>query len=337
VNFIEYREAESELIAGSAELINGVKDLLANAKAAAEGHQPRYVPLIGAWSGTCVETAFAHVHNAEAALAYLYSPPELRAEIPEAVRRARSALVPNDPLLEVCSELSEFREWPGTDEPAVLDQKRKDLSKLIEASHAAADRHHSRLRTFRNILLVSTILAVILVSIVILIGYFQPNMGPLCSIQDPSPPEPSNNFACPTKQGREDNLAAAGAGALASPGDALAVGLMGFLGGVLSVAIFIRGLYLKSTSYNVLIPLALTKLPAGAMTAIAGLLFLAGDFIPGFSAIDTQSQILGYALVFGFAQQLFTKLVDRRAQELIDNIPTKAKDVDEEVKKGNDV
>jgi hypothetical protein len=103
---------------------------------------------------------------------------------------------------------------------------------------------------------------------------------------------------------------------------------MGLLGGALSAAFFIRGLYANSTSYNVLVPLALTKLPAGALTAIVGLLFVSGDFIPGFTAIDKQSQILAYALAFGFAQQLFTQLLDQRARDLTANIPTKAKDID---------
>jgi hypothetical protein len=57
-------------------------------------------------------------------------------------------------------------------------------------------------------------------------------------------------------------------------------------------------------------------------------LFVAGDFIPGFTAIDKQSQILAYAVAFGFAQQLFTQLLDRRARDLTANIPTKAKDID---------
>jgi hypothetical protein len=40
------------------------------------------------------------------------------------------------------------------------------------------------------------------------------------------------------------------------------------------------------------------KLPAGALTAIAGLILILGDFIPGLSELDNQGQILAYAIVF---------------------------------------
>ena len=82
-----------------------------------------------------------------------------------------------------------------------------------------------------------------------------------------------------------------------------------------------------ATPYNISIPLALLKLPAGALTALVGIILLAGEFVPGFSAIDKQIQILAYALVFGFAQQLFTQAVDQRAQRLVESVPTKARGI----------
>jgi hypothetical protein len=66
------------------------------------------------------------------------------------------------------------------------------------------------------------------------------------------------------------------------------------------------------------------KLPAGATAALLGILLVAGDFVPGFSAIDRQTQILGYSVVFGFAQQLFTQWLDQRGKNLVANVPTKA-------------
>jgi hypothetical protein len=113
----------------------------------------------------------------------------------------------------------------------------------------------------------------------------------------------------------------------ASGGDLFAVALLGLVGGALSAAVFIRDLYTNATPYNVSIPLAMLKLPAGAMTALAGIILLAGEFVPGFTAVDKQIQILAYALVFGFAQQLFTQVVDQRARRLVSNVPTKARGI----------
>ena len=45
-----------------------------------------------------------------------------------------------------------------------------------------------------------------------------------------------------------------------------------------------------------------------------------GQFVPGLSALDTSAQILAWALVFGYAQQLFTRLVDRQGQAVLDSV-----------------
>jgi hypothetical protein len=324
MELVKDRPASQE-IPRAKEFLDAVAELLDAAERAAEGRSPRYWPLISAWSGTCIEAAFKNVHSAEAALVYLYEPAEMRAEIPEAVWRAKEALELTAPIVQMCEDLQAFRKGKDPRETEV-DRARKDLSKIIEMGHMAADRQRSRLRTFRNTVLIGVLLTFVLVGLVIWVGYARPSMVPLCFMQDVSPAPPANDYACPTGQGRTSgDEVTRGVGALASPGDALAVALMGLLGGALSAGIFIRRLYLQATSYNVLIPLALAKLPAGAMTAIVGLVVLAGEFIPGFTAIDKQSQILAYALAFGFAQQTFTKLLDRRAEELASNIPTKVK------------
>jgi len=38
------------------------------------------------------------------------------------------------------------------------------------------------------------------------------------------------------------------------------------------------------------------------------------------SALDTSAQILAWALVFGYAQQLFTRLVDQQGQNVLEAV-----------------
>ena len=71
-----------------------------------------------------------------------------------------------------------------------------------------------------------------------------------------------------------------------------------------------------------LLALAALKLPTGAITAFLGLLLMRGQFVPGLSALDSPAQILAWALVFGYAQQLFTRLVDQQGQTMLNNVPT---------------
>ena len=59
------------------------------------------------------------------------------------------------------------------------------------------------------------------------------------------------------------------------------------------------------------------------MSALVGLLFIRGEFIPGLSQLDNQPQILAYAFLFGIAQQLITGAVDRQAQDILTKVPSK--------------
>jgi hypothetical protein len=49
-----------------------------------------------------------------------------------------------------------------------------------------------------------------------------------------------------------------------------------------------------------------------------GLLLARGNFVPGLSALDSSAQIIAWALVFGYAQQLLTRLVDNQAQSVLE-------------------
>jgi hypothetical protein len=55
---------------------------------------------------------------------------------------------------------------------------------------------------------------------------------------------------------------------------------------------------------------------------VVGLLLVQGGFIPGLSQLASQGQILAYAFLFGIAQQLVTRLIDRQAQDILVNVPS---------------
>jgi hypothetical protein len=45
-----------------------------------------------------------------------------------------------------------------------------------------------------------------------------------------------------------------------------------------------------------------------------------GQFVPGLSALDSSAQILAWAALFGYAQQVFTRLVDQQAHSVLDRV-----------------
>src|SRR6185503_6621994 len=106
----------------------------------------------------------------------------------------------------------------------------------------------------------------------------------------------------------------------AKPLDLVVVELVGLTAAAVAAAAAIRGLKGSSERYGLPVALAALKLPTGAITAFLGLLLMRGQFVPGLTALDTSAQILAWALVFGYAQQLFTRLVDQQGQTVLNDV-----------------
>jgi uncharacterized membrane protein YczE len=105
-----------------------------------------------------------------------------------------------------------------------------------------------------------------------------------------------------------------------SPQDLVIVELVGLTAAAIATAAAIRSIRGSSARYSLPVALAALKLPTGAITAFLGLLLMRGQFVPGLSALDTSAQILAWALVFGYAQQLFTRLVDQQGQTVLNSV-----------------
>ena len=110
------------------------------------------------------------------------------------------------------------------------------------------------------------------------------------------------------------NLVCPGGGA--SRGfDIFTVELAGVLGGILSVVIPLATGERIKTPYRVFNHQMLLKMLAGAATALAGVLLVESRVISQIK-FDSTATLLGYAIFFGFSQQVLTGLVDRRASDL---------------------
>ncbi|MFG3006445.1 hypothetical protein [Streptomyces calvus] len=108
--------------------------------------------------------------------------------------------------------------------------------------------------------------------------------------------------------------------AVATWGDYVVVEVVGLVAAGVAAASALRKIRGTSTPYPVPVASALLKLPAGALTAVLGLLLMRGGFVPGLSSLDSSAQIIAWAVVFGYSQELFTKFVDRRGQMVLDAV-----------------
>jgi hypothetical protein len=275
---------------------DGVERLLEAAENAALWKDPNPSRWTNWWRGTLVEAAYENLHAAEALLASVCPDDEVDAEIPEAVARIEAALHRDDPRRLAMRSL--LRMHAGS-------RKRAALRRAIAIGYEAVDRRHAQVRSFRNIVLLTS---GFVSALMLAVGVFltrSPGAVPLCFVQE------GGSLACPS------------GGESASALDIWVVMLLGLLGGALAAAMSIRNIRGTSTPYDVPVALACLKVPAGAATALAALVFIRGEFVPGLSQLDSQEQILAYALVFGYAQQLLTKLIDERAQDVLNSVPSK--------------
>ncbi|WP_326590659.1 hypothetical protein [Streptomyces sp. NBC_01294] len=104
------------------------------------------------------------------------------------------------------------------------------------------------------------------------------------------------------------------------PQDYIVIEFVGVVAAAIASAASLRRIRGTALPYNVPVALALLKLPTGALTAVLGLLLMGGGFVPGLSALDSSAQIIAWAIIFGYSQQLFTKFVDAHGQAMVDAV-----------------
>lgn len=244
------------------------------------------------WRGTSVDRAYRNLHTAKIFLVDVLPDAEVDALVPDVSARLATVLRRTDPRRIQIERALRSRDR------AV---RRAALRQAMETAYDASDEEYARLRDFRNIILLTAAAIAGFLAVLAIVAVVNPAAFPLC-------------FAgvCPT-----------GVDQPPSAGDLLLVAGLGAVGGGLAALFAIRNLRGTSTPYALPVALAVLKVPAGALTAVAGLLLLGGGFAPGFSNLDSQRQILAYALVLGYAQQLLTRLVDDRGQALLDKVPSK--------------
>jgi hypothetical protein len=209
-------------------------------------------------------------------------------------------------------------------EPLVMKAESQPLSEaernsVISAYHAANSQRRReilRLRSFRNVIFVAASLLVFVAIGLGVLGSLKPHLVPLCFEPD------GTEVVCPT----HENPLPEGADVdeviqkTVSGWDIWLVQFIGLVAAAVASAFALRRIRGTSTPYGLPVALATLKLPTGALTAVLGLLLMRGGFVPGLSALDTSAQILAWAIIFGYSQQLFTRLVDEQAQSVLEDV-----------------
>ena len=266
-------------------------------------------------AGADVTRVLTNIHAAEADLLRLAPIEYLFGQLTTVQAYVREHLPARDPRRAQLEAIV-----TAADGSKLEEHQRGALVAAAREANAEARREVTRVRSFRNVLLITAMVLTLAATGIAVIGIVEPSVIPLCF-------HPGDKVVCPTQEspaGAENpDIDAAFAGT-ASSWDLPLVELIGLMAAAVAAAVALRGIKGTTTPYGLPVALALLKLPTGALTAFLGLVLMRGQFVPGLSALDSSAQILAWAVVFGYAQQLFTGLVDAQAQHVLNDVSGKS-------------
>ncbi|ULN48981.1 hypothetical protein [Mycolicibacterium goodii] len=281
--------------------------------------------------GPLLERSMSNLDAAEAQLLNLAPSEYLAGQMPSLLRHVQRHLRSGDPgrveLERVVKSLAGLDRETQND---IVARERDKIVATVRAASSEALRENLRLRSFRNIVVSTTVLLSLLAVALGIFGFHQPTLLPLCFA-----PADANQITvvCPTNQSPPITPQRAGVppaqhardidsvvADTATRMDVIVIELVGLLAAAIASAAMISHVRGSSERYGIPVALAALKLPTGALTAVLGLLLMRGQFIPGLNALDNPGQIVAWGLVFGYAQQLFTRLIDQQGQTVLNSV-----------------
>jgi hypothetical protein len=316
--------ARPELPAEEEKLLAGAKNELAHAGDAAR----RRTFSGGTLTGAAVQRVHVHLDAAEVLVLRAAPAEYVRGQTAALVAYVRSHLVPSDPRC-LAAEQALRADRSAARPPDAQDKDpwsatRERLVAAVRDAMAEARNAQMRLRSFRNLLL---LFAVVLFGVALgvgALGVAAPEKLPVCfqPVQVTAGQTATPRIVCPHNEsvvpaGQDVDDAIAGT---VDAWDVPMIELLGLIAAGVAATVAFRRVRGTHTPYSVPVTLALLKLPLGALTAVLGLILMRANFVSGLSALDNSAQIIGWAVVFGYAQQAFTQFVDRKSQDLLEDV-----------------
>jgi len=281
-----------------ASLIAGARELLAAAEQATFNLWPR-----GWLSGWATERTWASIHSAEILLLQLSEGDALASRglhICSMLQYVKTDNGHRNEVKKICESIMAGAELSAREHQVLI-------SSLTEA-YRNRDNEFARIRSVRNILVISTCLTLLLVVAFTVLLYTNavPPLN-LC-FRSQSNPAPALPDICASGHAFSASSAA---------NDVLMIEIAGVFGAAMTAIASLH--YMRGTSVPYMIQLssASLKIPTGALSAVVGIMLIHGQFVPGLTDLDSPGQILAWAVAFGAAQHLVTRMVDARARDVL--------------------
>jgi hypothetical protein len=261
-------------------------------------------------TGNLLMSAYTYLHAAERARVLLLSDEQVMASLPSIRARATVYLKADNQHRVALDGLPDTTASAHQASAGVQQQSsgqsrssgQPTIQEIAEAALGAAfeaeDQQQAQVRRFRSVLFGTFIALLVLVAILAFVGLRDPGLISLCVRQH------DKAIVCPSG-GSEKSRANMG----------LVLGF-GSIGASLAVARHLTALK-PGVRYSLSVAEGLLKVALGAVIAVLGILLLRTQ-VEFVGILASQAGLLTAAVVFGYGQQLFTGLIDRRATIVMD-------------------
>jgi hypothetical protein len=266
-------------------------------------------------SNPVVERVMSNLDAAEADVLRLAPLRWVSGQMPSILTRVCAHLPKDDPRR---LSVEDIARRPTDKELNDLDRDR--VLAALRGASTQQRRDIVALENLRAILLVPILLLTIAAALLAAVGATDPTLIPLCFSPQSQVVCPTNEISVPGDVFEPARIDAA-TRAAASGWDIPLVELVGVVAATVAAATALRRFPRSANAaYDFPMLLALLKLPTGALTAVLGILLIRAQFVPGLSALDSSAQIIAWAVVLGYSQQVFTRLVDQHAQAAVEDL-----------------
>lgn len=171
------------------------------------------------------------------------------------------------------------------------------------------------MRSFRNILVLATFMMIAATLLLALPkNAINSEWLPLCLATEASSAG-SNSEDEANEEDTEEKGEATGSDC--ALGSVWKVELLGALGGLLAALTALQRLRGYRNPYNLPFVQALLKIPAGALTALVGLIFMQSGIL-FLEPVTDIKELVAYAILFAVAQELITRLIDQKAKSIVE-------------------
>jgi hypothetical protein len=250
-------------------------------------------------TGASITTAWESVHEAELSVMRLEASEAVWTNISKLLVWIQQAMDSGYLRARHETELKAMLEAPtkNADAGAPVDVDRPAVEQAFRDVIIANRERYESVRAFRNSLVFVTVTLGGLIALLAIWHAVDPGFVNLC--------------------GGSGKYVHCVSGSVSHTSDVALIAIVGAVGGLMALAFGFIESEQTPTRYDPRLWQTILKPVAGAATALAGVLLLRANILTGVVKLQTEAAVLSYALLLGFSQQLFTRLVDKRADTLI--------------------